>query len=160
MRRRKPDEPLSPEAARAKALRLLGRREHSARQLSHKLKAGGAESETADSVIASLAESGWQSDPRYAETLVRSRIGQGYGPLRIRAELAMAGLPDHLIREALDAADCDWTQLAIETQARRFGAPPATIDEKQKQWRTLAQRGFGSEHIRAAIQGAEDAFDD
>ena len=147
---------MSPEAARAKALRLLGRREHSARQLSHKLRAGGAESETADSVIASLAESGWQSDPRYAETLVRSRIGQGYGPLRIRAELAMAGLPEHLIREALDAADCDWTQLAIETQARRFGSPPASMDEKQKQWRTLAQRGFASEHI----QGAEDAFDD
>lgn len=151
--RKRTDEPLSLEAARLKAMRLLGRREHSAKQLSRKLKAGGVEPELAGEVVESLTETGWQSDPRYAETMVRGRIAQGYGPLRIRAELSVAGLDESLIREALDAADCDWTALAVETQSRRFGGLPKTMAEKQKQWRALAQRGFSGEQIRVALKG-------
>ncbi|TAJ53517.1 MAG: regulatory protein RecX [Nevskiaceae bacterium] len=140
-------------------MRLLGRREHSAQQLSRKLKARGVEGGVADEVIDSLAESGWQSDPRYAEALIRSRIAQGHGPLRIRAELSVAGLDESLIREALDAADCDWTALAVETQARRFGGLPTTLAEKQKQYRALAQRGFTGEQIRVALKGDFDHED-
>lgn len=157
--RSKDKEPLSPEAARLKAMRLLGRREHSARQLSRKLKAKGVESAVADEVIGSLADSGWQSDPRYAEALIRSRIAQGHGPLRIRAELSVAGLDESLIREALDAADCDWTALAVETQARKFGSLPTSLADQQKQYRGLAQRGFTGEQIRAALKGDFDQDD-
>lgn len=140
-------------------MRLLGRREHSAKQLSRKLKAGGVEDEVAGEVIGSLVDSGWQSDPRFAESLIRNRIAQGYGPLRIRAELSVAGLDEALIREALDAADCDWTALAVETQARRFSHLPQSMADRQKQWRTLAQRGFTGEQIRVALKGEPDGSD-
>ena len=63
------------------------------------------------------------------------------------------------IRKTLDAADCDWTTLAVDVQARRFGGLPQSMAEKQKQWRALAQRGFTGEQIRVALNGDFDSGD-
>lgn len=153
--RSKDKEPLSPEAARLKAMRLLGRREHSARELSGKLRQGGVEPELTAELVESLAEDGWQSDPRFAASRIQNRIAQGYGPVRISAELRVAGLPDALIREAMAAADCDWTALCVDIYQRRFRQPPADRAERQKRYNHLAARGFAGEHIRAALQGDE-----
>ena len=156
MRRRTPDEPVSPEAARLKALRLLGRREHSARELSGKLRQGGVEPDLTAELVESLAEDGWQSDPRFAASRIHNRIAQGYGPIRISAELRVAGLPDAMICEAMEAADCDWTALCVDVCQRRFRQPPADRAERRKRYNHLAARGFAGEHIRAALQGGED----
>lgn len=140
-------------------MRLLGRREHSARELSGKLRQGGVEPELTAELVESLTGDGWQSDPRFAASRIQNRIAQGYGPVRISAELRVAGLPDAMIREAMESADCDWTALAVETQARKFGGLPSTVAEKQKQYRTLAQRGFTGEQIRVALKGDFDQDD-
>lgn len=160
--------PLDGAAARGRALKLLSRREHSAAELAVKLKRRGADAETARDAVQAMAEAGWQSDERYAEMLVRNRVGQGYGPLRIRMELQQAGVPDAQIRAALDAADIDWNQCCFELWQRRFGKTPAAAAEWQKQYRFLASRGFASQQIRAALKDArhidadlpEDGLDD
>lgn len=154
--RKRTDEPLSPEAARLKAMRLLGRREHSARELSGKLRQGGVEADLTSELVESLAEEGWQSDPRFAASRIQNRVAQGYGPIRIAAELRVAGLPDAMIREAMDAAEVDWTALCVETYQRRFRQPPADRAERQRRYNHLAARGFGGEHIRAALQGGDE----
>lgn len=136
-------------------MRLLGRREHSARELSGKLRQGGVEPELTAELVESLAEDGWQSDPRFAASRIQNRIAQGYGPIRISAELRVAGLPDAMIREAMESADCDWTALCVEIYQRRFRQPPADRAERQKRYNHLAARGFASEHIRAALHGSE-----
>ena len=159
MRRRTPDEPVSPEAARLKALRLLGRREHSARELGSKLRQGGVEADQVSELVESLADEGWQSDPRFAASRIQNRIAQGYGPIRIAAELRVAGLPDAMIREALEAADCDWTALCVDFCQRKFRQSPADRHERQKRYHHLSARGFASEHIRAALQGEVDSED-
>ena len=157
MRRKASDEPVSPEAAKLKAMRLLGRREHSARELSSKLRQGGVEAELTTEVVESMTENGWQSDPRFAASRIQNRIAQGFGPIRISAELRVAGLPDALIREAMEAAECDWTTLCVETYQRKYRQPPADRAERQKRYNHLAARGFTGEHIRAAFDGtAED----
>ncbi len=145
--------PLDAAAARGRALKLLSRREHSAAELAFKLRHCGADQAAAGEAIGSLRDAGWQSDVRYAEMLVRNRIGQHYGPLRIRAELVAAGVPDALAREALAAADCDWARLCSELRARRFGAPALAAAQWQKQYRFLASRGFAADVIRAALKG-------
>ena len=160
MRRKAPDEPVTLEAARLKAMRLLGRREHSVRELSSKLKAGGVEAELTTEVVESMTENGWQSDPRFAASRIQNRIAQGFGPIRISAELRVAGLPDALIREAMEAAECDWTTLCIETYQRKYRQPPADRAEKQKRYNHLAARGFAGEHIRAALEGGDDDASD
>jgi SOS response regulatory protein OraA/RecX len=100
--RKKSKEPTA-QGGRDTALRLLSRREHAAAELKYKLVRRGHDEATAADIVGQLAGAGWQSDTRYAEMLVRNRIEQGYGPLRIRAELEAAGVPDAEVRAALDA---------------------------------------------------------
>lgn len=134
-------------------MRILARREHSVAQIKRKLGQRGHSSQTATEVVESLTESGFQSDSRFAETLARSRANQGYGPLRIRAELKEARVSDAQIRAAFDALECDFAQLAAQARAKKFGEMPERGPECQKQYRFLASRGFESDQIRAALKG-------
>jgi regulatory protein len=154
VRRNKP--PLEPAQARDTALRLLGRREHSARELKAKLQARGLDREATDEVVADLSDAGWQSDARYAEVLVRSRTSQGHGPLRIEAEMRMAGLDADAIRAALDAADVDWDELAQQVWQRKYGALPQSLSERQQQYRFMAGRGFEARSIGRILKGDPD----
>lgn len=149
----KPRQPPEKGTARDSALRALSRREHSAAELKAKLQRRGHDADTAADVVGALVERGWQSDARYAEMLVRNRVEQGYGRLRIEAELEAARVPREEILAALKAADCDWTGQARELQRRRFGAPPDNAADWQKQYRYLAGRGFEAGQVRAALKG-------
>lgn len=134
-------------------MRMLAKREHSVVQLKRKLAARGHDEAVAADVVADMTEAGWQSDSRFAETLARSRAGQGYGPLRIRAELKEARVPDERIRAAFESLECDFTEVAQQLHARRFGKVPARGPEWQKQYRFLATRGFDGVQIRAVLKG-------
>lgn len=157
MFRKKDKTPPDPATAQNSALRSLGRREHSAAQLKAKLEFRGYDDETVEQTVEKLTEKGWQSDARYAELLVRSRVAQGYGPVRIEAELSVAGIPDAEIAAALDAAECNWTELAQSVQQRKFGSLPENMAERHKQYRYLAGRGFAPEQIFAVLRGDLDA---
>lgn len=134
-------------------MRILARREHSVTQIRRKLGQRGHDAQTAAEVVEHLTESGFQSDARFAETLARSRANQGYGPLRIRAELKEARVPDAEIRAAFEALDCDFAELALRAREKKFGAVPERGEAWQKQYRFLATRGFESDQIRAALKG-------
>ena len=147
-----PKPPIDP---KAQAIKLLARREHSAKELRRKLKARGVSDDEAAAAIEGIAAEGWQSDARYAEMLVRTRVAGGYGPVRIEAELEQAGLPGEAIRAALDESGVDWREQAREAHAKKFGALPATSAERAKQWRFLAGRGFDASQIGAVLKGEE-----
>ena len=120
--------------------------------MQHKLAVRGVDQERAAEVVGELARSGWQSDTRYVQSLVRTRVAQGFGPLRIESELEGAGVADSLIRQALTEVDADWKALAVDLHARKFGRIPQTGPEWQKQYRHLAGRGFEAEQIYAALR--------
>ena len=156
--RRPPRPPEETGDPKARAIKLLARREHSARELKRKLEARGIGETEAAEAVAELGREGWQSDVRYAEMLARSRISQGYGPVRIEAELRMAGVPAAEIGKALDESGADWRALAAEVHAKRFGALPKSSAERAKQYRFLQGRGFDGAQIQAVLRG--DSFDD
>lgn len=135
-------------------MRALGRREHSAQQLRRKLVSRGYDEDTAAEAVGELSERGWQSDSRFAEMLIRSRVNQGYGRMYIEGDLRVAGVPDAEATAALEAADVDWTQAAIDLHARKYGKAPEAMAERNKQYRYLAGRGFTSDQIRKALKGA------
>src|SRR3546814_2130958 len=83
--------------------------------------------------------------------LVRNRIEQGYGPLRIRGELASAGIDEPVARAALAAADCDWTARCAELRRRKFRNQPKGAADWQKQYPSMASHGFTAAAIRAAM---------
>jgi len=86
-----------------RALGLLVRREHSATELKRKLRGKGVEVDELDAAVETLQRQGFQDDRRYAEALVRSRAVAGQGPVRIRAELRVNGVPGADIDAAIDA---------------------------------------------------------
>lgn len=149
---------LSEAGARDRALRALSRREHSAAELKHKLTRRGHDEAVADSIVENLSAAGWQSDARYAEMLVRNRAEQGYGPLRIEAELEHAGVPQAEITQALEASEVNWGERIRTLHQRKFRQAPRGAADWQKQYRYLASHGFAPEHIRLVLKkgGFED----
>ena len=106
-------------------------------------------------VLTELARAGLQSDQRYTESYIHQRISRGYGPLRIRRELAERGVATDLIEQALEALDVDWFEAMAAVRVKRFGpAPPSDFREQSRQSRFLQYRGFSGEQISRLFRTA------
>jgi len=155
---RKPDRRKANEQSAAqRALGLLTRREHSRKELTRKLTSRGMDAAEVETAVAKLARDGWQNDARFAETLVRARVSGGYGPARIRAELATHGLDREAIVTALDTFHGDWAEIASDLVRRRYG-PVAALDlnQRRKAADFLIRRGFDAVTIRSATRAGVD----
>jgi regulatory protein len=142
----------SPKEARKKAMDYLARREHGWNELKAKMVKAGFEADVAAAALDRLREQGLQDDRRFVEGFVQSRINQGKGPARIRADLAQRGLAAGLVDEVLETAVVDWFALAEEVRERKFGeAVPVDFKEKARQMRFLQYRGFEQAHIRSVV---------
>ncbi len=131
-----------------RAMRLLAQREHSVRELIGKLTARGVDAATAGLVVDDLRGRGLQSDARFTESFVRSRIGRGQGPVRIRHELSQRGVDDALVSEALSDCADEWLTQIRDVRERKFGdVLPRNRNEWGRQARFLAQRGFPSDLV-------------
>ncbi len=140
---------VNPADLREAALRLLARREHSARELTHKLTRRGWPETVVENLLSDLAEAGLQSDQRYAESYARSRSEKAYGPMRIRAELGERGIDRALIDKTLRELEIDWFERAATWYERRYGTePPSDLQEKSRRQQAMARRGFDQATIR------------
>ena len=141
-----------PKEIRKKAMDFLARRDYGQDELARKLADKGYRRSVVDDELHRLAEEGLQSDTRFAESFVQSRINQGKGPVRIRADLRQRGILDGVIEGALEEAACDWYELAREERVKKFGeAAPDEFKEKARQMRFLQYRGFEQDHIQSAF---------
>jgi regulatory protein len=140
-------------SATQRALGLLTRREHSRKELTRKLTSRGMDAAEVAVAVDNLARDGWQDDARFAESLVRARVSGGYGPARIRAELATHGLDREAIAAALETFHGDWAEIASDLVRRRYG-PVAALDlaHRRKAADFLIRRGFDSAAIRGATR--------
>lgn len=155
MKRRR--EGAEPPKAYDRALGLLARREHSARELERKLRAKGHEAGEGAAAVAALRRADYQSDARFAEALARQRMGAGYGPRHIQAEVSSHGIASALVRPLLDAQD--WPARAVALARRKLGSRPDTREARLKVAQWLPRRGFPAEAIRAATAMAMDPAD-
>ena len=142
----------SPLEARKKAMDFLARREYGQTELIRKLADKGYDRDVADQAVAQLTADGLQSDQRFADSFVQSRINQGKGPVRIRLDLTQRGIADSTVEIALEEADQDWYALAREQRVKKFGeALPSDFKQKARQMRFLQYRGFEQDHIQSAF---------
>lgn len=146
--------------ATQRALGLLVRREHSRKELAVKLAARGIDKDQARAAIDRLASDGWQDDARFAESLARSRMAAGYGPVRIRAELGTHGIGAGQVGLAIAACEADWNELARALIARRF-KPGSLKDpgQRRKAIDLLLRRGFDRASAFGAVDGISGAVD-
>ena len=132
---------------------FLARREYGLEELIRKLADKGYKRTVVEDEVARLSDEGLQSDTRFAEAFVQSRINQGKGPVRIRADLGQRGIRDGVIEGALANASADWFELALSERVKKFGADrPAGFKEKARQMRFLQYRGFEQDHIQEAVE--------
>ncbi|MCE9664198.1 recombination regulator RecX [Halomonas sp. M5N1S17] len=137
-------------------MRLLARREYSRAELAERLAAKGHDSAAIGGCLDALAEQGLQSDSRFAESFLRSRVARGQGPLKIRGELSRRGIDRATLEAAFAEAETDWFALACESLVRRFDGPGDSPRERARRERFLASRGFDFEHLRHALSHAWD----
>jgi len=131
------------------ALGLLAMREHSNLELKCKLAERGFDTKIITTVLLDIAKGGFQSDERFAEFYVKSRMEHGYGPLRISSELRDRGIIPEIIRRFLNKNSIDWQAQAQKAYQKKFGKLPLpNQEEKLKRLQFLQYRGFGSEHIK------------
>jgi regulatory protein len=99
-------------------------------------------------VLDGLARAGLQSDRRFSESYIESRVRRGSGPLRIRAELRERGIDDTLIAEGLEAYAGEWRETLRQVHDSKYGADlPSDRKELARRARFLEYRGFPSELI-------------
>ena len=139
--------------ARASALRLLARREHSRLELSLKLRQRKIESDIIESVLDEYENEGWLDDNRFADVYARQRMDLGYGPLRILGELQQRGV-NHAPECLAEMGDADWCRRATALRHKRFGLSDLDDDwsEKARQARFLNRRGFSAAQVECALE--------
>ncbi len=137
---------------RARALRLLARREHTCQELESKLSPHAGTSEALGVLVSELKTKNQLSEARFAEERAR-RLSRKYGAARIRQDLKAKGVSEDLI--ARFSSSENEMQRAKEILERKYRTPPATREEKAKRMRFLQSRGFSSEIIYKLLSARE-----
>jgi len=124
---------------------LLARRAHGRAELEQKL-ARRTDPALAAAVTDDLAAMGYVDDRQFAAALAEQRLRQGWGPLRIAHDLALAEVPDAIAAAALAALERD----AVAAAARR------AIGERTgvAALRRLGARGFDDDLAEQLLGGS------
>lgn len=132
---------------------LLAKREYGEHELTEKLLHKGYDEAEIQDAILECKRLGLQSDARFAESLCRARIRQGYGPLRIRQELRSKQVDSECMENALQHEEIDWLMLATQVKNKKYSNQGAiNFAHLQKQKRFLLYRGFPQEIIAQVFE--------
>jgi regulatory protein len=138
---------------RARALGLLARREHSAKELQRKLTPHVTEGDDLEALLQDLIKRGWISDERFAELVVNAKQSR-FGSRKLAHELREKGVDENLVLQATTAID-DLQNAKVVWQ-KKYGKSPANRNEWAKQARFLQSRGFGFDVIKQVLKSNED----
>jgi regulatory protein len=136
-------------AAKACALRILGKRALSAREMENRLKSKGESEEIAARIVEWLVNIGLVNDEEYAESIVSHYCAKGYGPAKIRNELFRRGIEREMWDEVMNgAAD---TESAVYDYLNKRLKGSRESDDLRKAHAALCARGFSYSDAHEAI---------
>jgi regulatory protein len=135
---------------KARALRLLARREHTRAELARKLAPDAESPVKLEALLDQLDARAQLSDERYAEARTH-QLSRKFGSLRIRRELVAKGVEREVA--ARFAADVEKTELerARSILARKYRTPATAPKERARRARFLQSRGFSADVIRRSL---------
>lgn len=145
------------------ALRMLGRRDHSAAELEGKLDRRGVEKSVIDRVVAECRRLNYIDDARFAAGLIRHFKRKGCGPQRLRREFRSRGLKgpgiDQLLSDAFN--EQEEFRVARSTAIKKLptidGSEPAAC--RARLYRFLYARGFSPQVITLVLHDLEKSSD-
>lgn len=142
------------------AVALLARREHGAAELTTKLLQKGLTQTEVNDAIVQCQDLGLQSDLRFVESLCRTRVRQGYGPIRMRQELQSLKINHELIETALAELASSWVDAARAVWKKKYQrCADQSFKMLQKQKQFLRYRGFPGEVIATLFNPNGDEID-
>jgi len=136
---------------RARALRLLARREHTRQELDRKLSPHAGSSEDLKGLLAGLKQKNQLSEERFAEERAR-RLSRKYGAARIRQDLKAKGVSKELIERVSPADELERARAILE---RKYRVPASSREERAKRMRFLQGRGFSFDIIRSLLSSRD-----
>jgi len=137
-------------ASKARAIRILGSRNMSAREIRKRLISKGDAEDTADAVVGWLEDIGAINDVEYAGSIVKHYSEKGYGVSRIRNELFRRGISRDLWDDALGQLGDTEDPMRGFLEKRLRGSTDK--DDLRRATDALCRRGFGYEEARAAVR--------
>ena len=140
---------------KGRALRLLSGREHSRLELERKLAPFEEEPGSLAATLDELQAKGFISEQRVLESVVNRRASK-LGASRIKQELQAKGLDPQAVADAVQGLRATELARAREVWQKKFGQAPQDAEQRAKQMRFLASRGFGGDTIRRVVAGADD----
>nr|WP_122012323.1 regulatory protein RecX [Maliibacterium massiliense] len=130
----------------AKALSLLEYRWRTRQEMQRALAQRGYSQEVVQQVLSQLEAWGYLDDARFAEQFVRGRLERGDGArMRLRQSLGQKGVPDDVLREALDQIPPEKERALALAQARKLWRrydKEAPRVRAQKTAQALARKGY------------------
>jgi len=134
-------------ALKARALRLLARREHSRDELARKLSPHAESPEVLQGLLRELESRGQLSNERFAESRARV-LARKFGPARIRHDLQAKGVAQALIERVTGTDELETARAILQ---RKYRQPARTREERAKRARFLQGRGFSAEVIHRVV---------
>ena len=139
---------------RARALKLLARREHTRRELARKLAADADDPSAIERLLDELETRGWLSEARVAEQMIHTRRRR-FGTRRIERDLRGKGVSEEAVAAALPQLREGELEAALGVWRRKFGKLPTGPAERARQIRFLQGRGFELEVIFKIIKSGD-----
>ena len=143
--------PAPPPTLRTRALKALARREHSRQELRARLWPFAEDPAEIEPLLDELERRGWLSEARFVEQLTSVRRRR-FGAARILHELREKGVSDSALAAAQSQLKDSEVDAARAVWKKKFDRLPATLQERAKQSRFLASRGFSAEAVHAVLK--------
>jgi regulatory protein len=143
-----------PDPTLAKAGELLARRPHFRRELEAKLSSRGFSPESVARACDRLEREGYLDDLECARGLVEGALRRkGYGPLRVRAELARRGATEEVIEAIAGPLFGEAEEELARDVAERWLARHSAADAERvaRLARHLERKGFTRGAVRRAL---------
>lgn len=149
---------LTPDEAFARLATYCAYAEHSPHEVRTKCKTYGVTGEVCDELIERLEQEGYLSEERFARAFVRDKYRfNGWGPIRLKAELQRHRISSSFIDAALEELEEDELQggspllALLERKYRSIptGLPPRKVYERLT--RFALYRGYPYDEVREAI---------
>ena len=143
---------LSKSEAKEKALRRLGFRSHSEKELWDKLIRAGANADHLPEIFEFLREYSFVNDAEYAKKLARDLQNLNkYGIRRIREELKFRGISGEDLENALSELSDEEEEQLLPLMERKLSG---NFEKKNidRAIRYFAYRGYGYDDIKSAVE--------
>lgn len=138
--------------AKDRALRLLGYRDRSAAEVTHKLADDGYPEPVAREVVERLVQSGLLDDERFATHWVEGRVANGIGPRRIEHELVEKGIASDLTERLLEPIRGSAQAAQVARQLDRLDTAERT--KRDRAIRRLIAKGFDLDIVLRVVREA------